>query len=198
MRRGAAGDRPGHPMRVWLAAASLVLAAVFALGHVSQETARAPKSSRAPASPLPLRVTEPPDGAIIPGRSVRVAVARNASAGPAGSPLEPDVLVFLDGAQRAAIPAGQSSVTIDDVSPGRHKLTLVAGGQGGQALDRKDVSLTTVAVAAPAAGPAEPVSSTASNGLPAIAPPGLLVASSAVVLLTLGASLLASRRRARQ
>jgi hypothetical protein len=197
MRRGAAGDRPGHPMRVWLATASLVLAAVFALGRVSQETALA-SSSRAPASPLPLRVTEPPDGAIIPGRSVRVAVARNASAGPAGSPLEPDVLVFLDGAQRATIPAGQSSVTIDDVSPGRHKLTLVAGGQGGQALDRKDVSLTTAAVAAPAAGPAEPVSSTASNGLPAIAPPGLLVALSALVLLTLGTSLLASRRRARQ
>ena len=57
----------------------------------------------------------------------------------------PRVDVFVDNENKGTIQEGQNVVTIDNVTPGPHKLVVLAKNQSGEVIDRKEVNFTAEA-----------------------------------------------------
>jgi hypothetical protein len=149
----------------------------------------ADKNSAAPTkNDYRLRVVEPAEGARLVGSSFQVVVdlrpnpeiggeRKNTDSMPA-----PRVDVFVDNENRGTLKEGQNVLTIDNVTPGSHKLVVLAKNLSGEVIDRKEINFSAeagVAVAqssvethrAPAApAPPAPVAE------PAPAPPSRLSA----------------------
>jgi LPXTG-motif cell wall-anchored protein len=109
------------------------------------------------ANTLQLRLTEPAEGATITGTQVRVGVAYNITAfgqaqgtkfGEANFP-QPTFDIFLDNELKATLKGTEANVAfIENVSPGSHKIVVMAKNVSGEVIDRKEVGITTVPAAA--------------------------------------------------
>jgi hypothetical protein len=147
------------------------------------------------AGPVRLRIVEPPDGAIIPGSSIRVVIARDAV--PGGTAANgATVFVFLDGSQQSSLLPRESRLTIDNVAPGRHRVSVLAIDRNNQIVDRQDVSVQTVGLAS------GPTSDSTGAGILSSLPwdsvdaAALLLAG--LALAAIAWTLLATRRRPRR
>ena len=104
---------------------------------------------------LKLRLVEPAEGATISGNSVRVTVGYNNRAfasgqgtrfGEADFP-QPRFDVYLDNSLKATLKGTENNTaTIDNVSPGSHKIAVVALNVSGEVVDRKEIDITTTSM----------------------------------------------------
>lgn len=111
-----------------------------------------------------LRVVEPAEGAIIAGPRVQVTVNLEIPGQPAderkdGNTMpQPNVVVFLDGERRGDLRDLDNVLTLDDVRPGRHSITLLAMNKAGEVIDRKVIGFESTpangSAVAPVAQPA--------------------------------------------
>lgn len=174
-------------------AAALGFAATLAPGQA------APASTPVSAGSLRLRIVEPPEGAIIPGGSVRVAIAREPLEAGDGAPREATVLVFVDGVQQSSLLANENSLTIEGVLPGGHRLSVLAIDRANELVDRRDVSISTVEVASPQASAVQRPGGRgilSLDSLERIDP--VLAGLAGLALAVIGATLLATRKRVRR
>lgn len=133
----------------------MALALFAAAGLVFAQNAD--KNSAGPTkNDLKIRVTEPQEGATITGSSVRVAVdydrARFREQGAVDKGLDkfppPDFDVFVDGSLKQTLKAGVNVATIDNLTPGPHKIAILAKNISGEVIDRKEIGFTSVEVSA--------------------------------------------------
>ncbi|MGE5414696.1 MAG: hypothetical protein ACM3NW_11000 [Syntrophomonadaceae bacterium] len=100
-----------------------------------------------------LNIVQPVEGANVTGPTVQVIVdteipgekdlPRDVNSMP-----RPDVQVFLDDSRQGKMRDDKNIVTLENVTPGPHKLTFLAINRAGEVFDRKEVNF--VAVAPPA------------------------------------------------
>ena len=112
------------------------------------------------ANTLQLKLLEPAEGATITGMQVRVGVSYNTrnfgegqgtKFGEANFP-QPTFDIFLDNDLRKTVKGTEANVVfIDNVPAGTHKIVVIAKNVSGEVIDRKQVSITTVAATAEAA-----------------------------------------------
>jgi LPXTG-motif cell wall-anchored protein len=128
-----------------LAVAGLMLAGV-ALGQNADPNTAAPTKND-----FRLRVVEPAEGATIIGSSVQVVVDLRPFPEVGGDRKNTDSMpsarvdVFLDNENRGTLQQGQNVVTVDNVSPGSHKLVVLAKNLSGEVIDRKEINFTAEA-----------------------------------------------------
>jgi hypothetical protein len=136
---------------------------------------------------LNLRVSEPAEGATIPGSSVRVTVdyARTIFGQGQGSKFgestfpPPKFNVFLDGKLQQTLTAGESNVAmLENVPPGPHKITIEAANISGEVIDRKQINITTTAETTTAQTSPASSSYSGSSAAAAPAPPPTTYSSS--------------------
>jgi hypothetical protein len=133
---------------------------------------------------------EPSQGATITGDTVRVTVDYNHQIFAAGQGTrfgeanfpQPRFDVYLDNSLKATLKGTESNTaTIENVSPGSHKIAVVALNVSGEVIDRKEVGITTTAATTvmaeknttveTAPAPAPPPPAPAPSYEPAPAPP---------------------------
>lgn len=134
---------------------------------------------------LRLTLVEPAEGATISGSTIRVTVGYNHQAfganegtrfGDANFP-QPRFDVYCDNSLKATLKGTESNTTtIENVSPGNHKIAIVALNVSGEIIDRKEVGVvTTTAMAetvpAPAPAAAAPPAPAPRAYEPVSAPP---------------------------
>ena len=92
-----------------------------------------------------LKVVEPAEGAAITGPTVRVVVDTSVREQVDGERVDsnsmprPMVDVWLDGTRRGTMKDTENVIEIDNVSPGPHKLALVAKNKANEIIDKKEV-----------------------------------------------------------
>ena len=128
-----------------VALACFTVAAVALAQNADQNTGGPTRNT------LQLRLIEPAEGATITGNSVRVTVGYNDRAfgaeegtrfGDANFP-QPRFDVYLDNSLKATLKGTESnSATIDNVSPGSHKIAVLALNVSGEVIDRKEIGFT--------------------------------------------------------
>jgi hypothetical protein len=150
-----------------LAVAALALAG-FALGQNADPNTAAPTKND-----YRLRVVQPAEGSTITGSSIQVVVDLRTLPEVGGEQRDvhsmptPRVDVFLDNENKGTLQEGQNVMTLDAVSPGAHKLVVLAKNLSGEIIDRKEINFTADAATsvakssvethrAPAAAPAPP------------------------------------------
>ncbi len=150
---------------VLLALAFFAVAGLGLAQNADQNTAAPTKND------LRLRVSEPAEGATITGSSVRVAVDYNRPIFGQGQgtrfgegtfpPAKFDV--FLDDKLQQTLTAGEANVaTIENVTPGAHKIQVVAKNISGEVIDRKEINFqATAETAGASAAPSAPAASSA-------------------------------------
>lgn len=112
-----------------------------------------------------LKVIQPAEGAKITGPTIQVIVdteipgdtdvRRDVNTMP-----RPDVQVFLDDSRQGRMRDDKNIVTLENVTPGPHKLTFLALNRGGEVFDRKEVNFVALAP------PAQPANITTYNTRP--------------------------------
>jgi LPXTG-motif cell wall-anchored protein len=147
------GNMP-KPLRITLLIFALGVFAGLALAQNADKNTAGPT-----ANTLQLKLTEPAEGATITGTQVRVGLAYNIAAfgqgqgtkfGEANFPL-PIFEVYLDNDLKATLKGTEANVTfIENVSPGNHKIAVLAKNISSEVIDRKEVSITTVPAVATA------------------------------------------------
>ncbi len=96
-----------------------------------------------------LRVIEPAEGAAITGPTVRVVVDTNVREQLDGEKVDvnsmprPLVDVWLDGTRRGTMKDAENVIEIDNVSPGPHKLALVAKNKANEIIDTKEINFSS-------------------------------------------------------
>jgi LPXTG-motif cell wall-anchored protein len=114
----------------------------------------ADKNSAGPTkNDLKIRVTEPLEGARIIGTSARVAIDFDRSMyreqGATDKGLDkfppPTFDVFLDNNLRQSLKGGTNVATIDNITPGSHKIVVLAKNLSGEVVDRKEINITAAA-----------------------------------------------------
>jgi hypothetical protein len=96
-----------------------------------------------------LKVVEPAEGAAITGPTVRVVVDTNIREQindgkvDVNSMPRPLVDVWLDGTRRGTMKDAENVIEIDNVSPGPHKLSLVAKNKANEIIDKKEVNFSS-------------------------------------------------------
>jgi hypothetical protein len=96
-----------------------------------------------------LKVMEPAEGAAITGPTVRVVVDTNVREQindervDVNSMPRPIVDVWLDGTRRGTMKDAQNVIEIDNVSPGPHKLAIVAKNKANEIIDKKEINFTS-------------------------------------------------------
>lgn len=96
-----------------------------------------------------LHVIEPAEGAAISGPTVRVVVDTNIREQLDGEKVDvnsmprPLVDVWLDGKREGTMKDAQNVIEIDNVSPGPHKLSLVAKNKANEIIDKKEINFTS-------------------------------------------------------
>lgn len=130
---------------VFLASASALLAQ-----NANMNTAGPTKND------LKMHITEPVEGATISGTSVRVAVDYDrtpyreqgqATRGLSKFP-PPTFDVLVDNELKQSLTGGNNVATVENTTPGRHKLVVLAKNLSGEVIDRKEVSFSTVTMTA--------------------------------------------------
>jgi len=116
-----------------------------------------------------LKIVQPVEGAKITGPTIQVIVdteipgdtdvRRDVNTMP-----RPDVQVFLDDSRQGRMRDENNIVTLENVTPGPHKLTFLAINRAGEVFDRKEVGFVAVAP------PAQPANITTYNPHP-VPPP---------------------------
>ena len=130
------------------AAAALLIAGVVSAQNADQNTGGPTKNT------LRLKLVEPREGQEISGSSIRVAVDYNRTGfgqgqgtkfGEANFP-QPRFDVYLDNSLKETLKGGEKNVAeITNVSPGKHKIAVVAKNVSGEIIDRAEVTVTNVA-----------------------------------------------------
>jgi hypothetical protein len=170
--------------------AALALAAILTAGLGPGKA-----SAQAPAGPHRLRILEPPEGAIIPGSSIRVVIARDRVPDEEAA-VDATAFVFLDGAQQSSLLPNETQLTLENVAPGRHRVSVLAIDRDNQVVDRRDVSVQTVALAS------APVSDSTGSGILGSVPWNSVDTAAAVLaglgLATITLTVFATRRRPRR
>jgi LPXTG-motif cell wall-anchored protein len=132
---------------------SLIVAiALFTVAGVVIAQNADPNTGGPTKNTLKLRLVEPAEGATISGNSVRVTVGYNNRAfatgegtrfGEADFP-QPRFDVYVDNSLKATLKGTEhNTATIDNVSPGSHKIAVVALNVSGEIIDRKEIGVTT-------------------------------------------------------
>ena len=144
-----------------LAVLAMGLASSLALGQNADKNGAGPTRND-----YRLRVVEPAEGAIIAGTRVQVTVNLEIPGQPAderkdGNTMpQPNVVVFLDDERRGDLRDLDNVLTLDDVKPGRHSITLLAMNKAGEVIDRKVIGFESTpangSAVAPVAQPAVP------------------------------------------
>ena len=132
--------------RTRLAVALLAIStcAAVALGQNADENTAGPTKND-----YRLKVIEPTDGAAITGPTVRVVVDTTVPEQVGGQTLGPNIMprplvdVWLDGTRRGTMENSQNVIELDNVSPGPHKLALVAKNKSNEIIDRKEINFTS-------------------------------------------------------
>jgi LPXTG-motif cell wall-anchored protein len=148
-----------------IAAAVLALAAAtFVWAQNAKVTGGGPT-----ANDYRLKIVQPVEGAKMTGPTIQVIVdteipgetdvRRDTNSMP-----RPDVQVFLDDSREGRMRDEKNIVTLDNVTPGTHKLTLLAINRAGEVFDRKVVNFVAVAP------PVQPANVTVYNPRP-VPPP---------------------------
>jgi len=140
--------------------ARLIFAAVLATSVAAFALAQnADKNSAGPTkNDYRLRVVQPAEGAKIVGHSVQVVVdttipaERDAKVDVNSMP-RPMIDVFLDENYESSMKSDNNVVELERVSYGPHTVTILAKNMSGEVIDRKVVSIITVAPPPPAAPP---------------------------------------------
>ena len=132
---------------------SLIIASILfaAAGMVIAQNAD-PNTGGPTKNTLKLRLVEPAEGATISGNTVRVTVGYNNQAFAAGQGTrfgdanfpQPRFDVYVDNSLKATLKGTEfNTATIDNVSPGSHKIAVVALNVSGEIIDRKEIGVTT-------------------------------------------------------
>jgi LPXTG-motif cell wall-anchored protein len=132
---------------------SLIIASILfaAAGMVIAQNAD-PNTGGPTKNTLKLRLVEPAEGATISGNTVRVTVGYNNQAFAAGQGTrfgdanfpQPRFDVYVDNSLKATLKGTEfNTATIDNVSPGSHKIAVVALNVSGEVIDRKEIAITT-------------------------------------------------------
>ncbi len=97
-----------------------------------------------------LRIVQPVEGATVTGPTMQVIVdteipgdmdvRRDVNTMP-----RPDVQVFLDDSRQGLMRDEKNIVTLENVTPGPHKITFLAINRAGEVFDRKEVHFVAVA-----------------------------------------------------
>jgi LPXTG-motif cell wall-anchored protein len=95
-------------------------------------------------------VLEPAEGATITGGVVRVVVnteipAERDTKRDANSMPRPRVDIFIDDNLKGTLKDENNVLSVDAVSPGAHKLVVLAKNMSGEVIDRKEIKFSTVA-----------------------------------------------------
>lgn len=133
-----------------------ILVAIVALGAAAWTLAQAPGGySNAPTDKdFRMMVKEPLEGATITGKSVDIVLGQPWI--PTGQginekerrdTLTPIFQIWVDGKDMGNVPSGQNVFTASDLPYGPHKITVVAKNTAGEAVDRKEINITTVEAA---------------------------------------------------
>jgi hypothetical protein len=155
---------------------SLVAAVTFFAAAAAAVAQNADPNTGGPTkNDLRLRVTEPAEGATISGTSVRVAVeynkgtfadSKNTHFGDPNFP-QPRFEVYFDNNRVATLKGTETNTaTIENVTPGPHKVAVVALNVSGEVIDRKEFGITTTATVV-----AESTTTSTMATAPAPAPP---------------------------
>lgn len=104
---------------------------------------------------LQLRVTEPAEGAQINGSTIRVAVDYNKTGFGEGQGTHfgdknfPMAIfdVFLDNTLKQSLKGDANVAVIENVSPGPHKIVVMAKNISNEVIDRKEINVTNVEAA---------------------------------------------------
>jgi hypothetical protein len=158
----------------------IVAIALFAVAGMVFAQNADPNTGGPTKNTLKLRLVEPAEGATISGNSVRVTVGYNNQAfstgqgtrfGEANFP-QPRFDVYLDNSLKATLKGTESNTaTIENVSPGSHKIAVVALNVSGEIIDRKEVGISTSATVIAESTTSTSSISTAPAPAPAAAPP---------------------------
>jgi hypothetical protein len=140
------------------------LVALCAAGAIAQ----AQRAGLNPAVPTRndyrLRLLEPAEGATLTGSSVRVVVSteipgqpREGRATGSSEMPRPDVPVYLDGEEKGVLGEEQNVLTVENVAPGSHAITVLAKNRSGEVIDRREIRVVSVSESAAnsSAGPAK-------------------------------------------
>jgi len=130
--------------RLAVAVLAISTCAAVALGQNADKNTAGPTKND-----YRLKVVEPAEGASITGPTVRVVVDTNVREQLDGEKVDvnsmprPLVDVWLDGTRRGTMKDAVNVIEIDNVSPGPHKLALVAKNKANEIIDRKEIDFTS-------------------------------------------------------
>jgi LPXTG-motif cell wall-anchored protein len=161
-----------------LALAGVLCVAGWAAAQNADQNTAGPSKNQ-----LKLRLTEPREGAQISGSTIRVAVDYNTTIFGAGQGTKfgeknfpmPLFDVYVDNTLKQTLKGGESNVAvIEGISPGRHKVVVMAKNISNEIIDRAEVNVinteaTVSSTVAPA--PARAETTTYSSDTSAQAPP---------------------------
>ncbi len=138
--------------RTRLSLTALAVALVSSLAFAQNAD---PNTSGPTKNDYRLRVVEPAEGATITGGTVRVVVntavrdqlgdqeKRDSNSMP-----RPMVDIYIDDTHQGTLKNDTNVMSVDAVSPGSHKLVVVAKNMSGEIIDRKEIKFSTVAATA--------------------------------------------------
>ena len=131
--------------RLTLSALALAVSSSIAFGQNADANSAGPTKND-----YRLRVIEPVEGATITGGTVRVVVnteipAERDTKRDVNSMPRPRIDVFIDESLKGTMADENNVVTIDAVSPGAHKLVVLAKNMSGEIIDRKEIKFNVVA-----------------------------------------------------
>jgi hypothetical protein len=154
-------------MRTMIAALAVVATASLALAQNADKNSAGPTKND-----YRLKVVEPREGSTVNGSTVRVVVDTRIPAEigtekrDVNSMPRPMVDVFLDNTNKGSLKEEQNVIEIDAVSPGVHKLVLVAKNMSGEIIGRQEVNFTSAAASTQISSNPAPDTSTSTYTAP--------------------------------
>lgn len=135
-----------------IAALAIFAAAQLAVAQNADQNTAGPTRNQ-----LQLRLSEPREGQQISGSTIRVAVAYNTTIFGAGTGTKfgeknfphPIFDVYVDNALKQSLKGGDVNVAqVENVSPGPHKIVVMAKNISGEVIDRTEVNVVNVEASA--------------------------------------------------
>jgi LPXTG-motif cell wall-anchored protein len=154
-------------MRTMVAALAVVATASLAFAQNADKNSAGPTKND-----YRLKVVEPREGSTVNGSTVRVVVDTRIPAEigtekrDVNSMPRPMVDVFLDNTNKGSLKEEQNVIEIDAVSPGAHKLVLVAKNMSGEIIGRQEVNFTSAAASTQISSNPAPDTSTSTYTAP--------------------------------
>lgn len=157
--------------RLTLTALAVSAVATLALGQNADKNSAGPTKND-----YRLRVIEPVEGATITGGTVRVVVnteipGETDTKRDDNSMPRPMVDIFIDNNLKGTLRDEINVLSVDAVTPGQHKLVVLAKNQSQEIIDRKEIKFNVVAAASMSERPATTSSSTLEERRVQSAPP---------------------------